>query len=581
MPRAFWFGLIALALHFALARLTPLTTAFDLRFFGLNHARYLSLPASIALYLAAAAVLAVVLRPRAPRVEPPREGPLVRWEPWLWVVGAFIVCLLFRSMYAFLGDNFLRVQEALLGKSSPNEVGAMSTLHWLTRVAGATDLRGGQAVFVGVSYLAGVIFWAALTGLCFLLARRASRPRSDVRWMLGGLAGSGIIALFCGYVEVYPLVLAVLALAVFAAVAAELGAVPRFVPVLVLAVAVLLHRVSLLWVPMALYPMLSSSGLHRRLDGRTILGATLLLGILAAIGLQGRTPVLLPLVAADRGYSLFSMAHLSDFWNSQALGSLPGMLLAPIAVWMLFRRDPTPFSACGSLALGAIPPSLALFLFRPTLGGSDWDLLALATPFALVFAAWWAVSAAENWARPMLKVAVVLGCVNTLPWLAVQSGEISIQRTRDLVTTDRAPYFTKNPPPMHLSALFGSNGRTDLQREALLDGRRTYPDDPRYAVGLARLARSEKDWSSAERWALEAYQQDRMLLPALDVLYDAFGATGKTEEQFLAGMAILEAAEREHAVVEGYLSGGRLAEIRATCAAYHAAHPDGPPEATR
>jgi hypothetical protein len=54
---------------------------------------------------------------------------------------------------------------------------------------------------------------------------------------------------------------------------------------------------------------------------------------------------------------------------------------------------------------------------------------------------------------------------------------------------------------------------------------------------------------------------ERGYLPALDVLYDVYRATGRSEEQHDAGRSILEAHRLNPGAVERYVSRARLTEI--------------------
>jgi hypothetical protein len=560
-------GAAFLALHAAFTFLVPMDLVSGVRFWGANALRYATPGAAAFAYAAAAAAIATVAwigRPRAAGAfvrAPSGAGPFRARVllPGLLLLSLLLFVLL-RSRYALLGDNMLRVREAELGTSPRDEIGVMLLYHGLVLLGRRASL-GAREIFAGVSFASGLLYAA----VSWALARRIG-SRSASGWIFAGLLSAGCVELFFGYFEVYPPVLACLLVTVWAAVRAAEGETPAYWPILFLAIAVALHRVSVLWAPAALAPLwirrfpgLSGSTARRFTLGLLAAGAAA--GLLAS----GRSSVLLPVLPrSGRGYALLTLPHLSDYLNAQFLGSAAGFLLAPIALvrWLGAKRSAP---VAWILLLSWLPPAVGLFFFRPLLGGADWDVLSLAAPFAFLFAAR-ALSGETPTESPQpflwLAPAVILSAFNTLPWLAVQAGDASIVRARELIRSDRADYFTDHPAPLHLAFVFGANGLPELQREELQRGERELPDDPRFPYNLAVLARARGDWPEAEAQALAAFRVRRDYLPPLDVLYDAYKARGATQDQALVGRAILEAHEHDRGGVERYLTPQRIDQIR-------------------
>ena len=437
----------------------------------------------------------------------------------------------------------------------------------------------GGTVFRAVSVLSGGIYAAAGWYLCGRLCPsspgRPSPGDVNARLLLFlGLMSAGTVELFCGYLEVYPLVLALLLTATATAVAAAEGRLPGFIPILLAAVCVALHRVSLFWIPAALLPLILA-GKGRTVDGRLARRFTAVLLILELAGglvLAGKLSVLLPLLPRpETRYTLFSVPHLSDYFNAQFLGSVAGCLLLPPALLRLWRVERLPLSSL-VLCWSAAVPAVGLFLFRPILGGADWDLLVLAAPFAFLAAASAMNDFDEAAAGPprartaahpaWIPVAVLFSVFNTVPWLLVQAGDASLARVRDLISTDAADYFLEHPAPLQLAFLFASNGLPDLQQEELKRGAQEFPADPRFAFNLAVLARDQGRPEDAERWALAAYSARRGYLPALDLLYDLYKSQNRRSDQEGAGRTILDAYSAEPALVRRYLPAERIAAIK-------------------
>lgn len=529
---------------------------------------------------------------------------LARRSGLLAVVLSVVAFILLGSRYGLLGDNMLRVREAEQGALPSSEAGMMLLYHLLVRLG--RGHASARQVFAAVSVAAGAIYaWASWSLARRLGSELARGPGSEVAHPLGspsrllfaGLITAGSVELFCGYLEVYPLVLAGLLITIWAASAAAEGRISVLAPVLLLAVCVFLHRAAILWMPAAVSPIwirLLERRPARRSDPRRAaasvlsatsppgsppawlpggpirraIGAVLAGGILAGLLLAGRSSFLLPLSSpAERPYTLFSPAHISDYLNAQFLGCTAAFLLGPIAIaiWTrLPRIGPASLIAC----LSWLIPASGLWFFRPILGGADWDILSLAAPFGFLFVAtvWRDAAAAGHIPRPSwarwVALAVALSAFNTIPWLAVQAGGASIARARDLIETDRADYFRGHPAPLHLAFVFGANGLPDLQREELLRGMQSFPDDPRYPYDLAALARRRGDWKEAEAYALASCRAAPGYVPPLEVLYDAYKARGARGDQARVGRAILQAFETDPQTVERYLRRERIEQIQ-------------------
>ncbi len=583
-------GLVVLALHAVLTFAVPASGTGGVRFWGVHFLRFLPPMVAVLAYaltiagLAAIAVRGVAAEParaeparaetaKAETAKPMRRRPRLpdRLVPLLVTIAAVGVFALLRARWSLLGDNMLRVQQAIEGRAPANEFGTMKLVSALVRLAGAHSLLEARRVFVGVSFAAGVIYVAGAWG-----ATRVLR-KEHATLLLAGLLCAGVVELFCGYVEVYPLVLAVLMVAVWRAVAAARGEGAVFEPVLLLAVAVFLHRVAVLWAPAALIPLWIRGREVRPGVARGSTFALVAAGALAGLVLGGRTAVLLPAASAQGGYTLFSSAHVSDYFNAQFLGCAAGFLLAPFAL-VRFARGSRVEAQDWVLLLAWLPPAVALFFFRPLLGAADWDLLALASPFAILFAgsvllpelSGPSIPARSLSPKPArtsstpawVAAAVLLAACETVPWLALQASKGSIAWTRALISSDRADYFHTHPAPLHLAALFAGNGLPALQEEELEQGALEYPKDPRFAYNLAVIARARGAWERAQEQAEAAFRIAPGYPAPLGVLYDAYKAQGKRPEQALAGQAILEMWDNDRASAARYFEPARIEAIR-------------------
>lgn len=574
-------GLGLLGLHSALAFLTPLSTAAGWRFWAPQAARYLDPWAAAALYCVAAVVIVIVAWalalarapvPKSLVAPPPTLAPGAQL---LLIFAPTALLWLARAKYSFLGDNLLRVQQALAGQSASHDAGVMAFYHHALRLLGATDLESGRQVFVGISVACGLVYaWSALRLAMLLAGLRSDGGASrHALWIYLAILAGGSSLLFAGYVEVYPPIVALLMAATWLGVRALHRAEFPWMAIALVLGAAALHRVAALWIPFVLYSAARSRAVPR---AHLFSAALSLAAFLACVFLAGRTGLLLPIwPTPDRPYAWLSVPHLSDFLNAQALGSLAALVLAPIAAVRFWRgssneafhrtSNGVPTGIAAALLLAWLPPTIALAFFRPILGATDWDLLALSAPFGLIFAV-----GTLDFGR-LARTLIVVTALQTSLWLASFASDASIIQIRDLVETDRADYFKSHPAPLHLSFVYASNGLRDAQREELERGAALYPKDARYFTNLAVLAREERNWAEAERQAIRAHETGTASVLVLDVLFDTFQAQQRGENQFMVGEAILAQHQRDARSVEAYLSARRLEFLRQTVASLRAA----------
>ena len=569
----------------ALAFAWPAEGVLGFRFWSLTPLRTLPLPVAAIFVLLA---LAVGVLPTARRTRP--EGhdlPVRGWRARLpkmddrkairvlALTTALGLVTAFTVRYGLLGDNWLRVSETLAGSGNANERGALAFYSTLVRVFGNGTLEDAAEVIRNVGRVCGIVYAALWVGLS---ARPGLSPE-ERRAVITLALFSGGFLLFCGYLEIYaPLVVLLLILALVTVKAVDHPAA-AFLPLLVALGAAGYHLVALLWLPMATVPLLARVIGRKR---KRVLGATgfaIVCGLGLALLLSRESSLFLRLTPRpERPYALLSLSHLSDYLNAQWIGSVAGVLLGWGGAIAALRR---PYiSTVAWLAVwGWLLPGIGLFLFNPVLGAADWDVLSLAAPFGLLVAltAWpGAEDGSEDGdqANPggthpprsllrsrLFPIAVALNVTVTPAWLVLHRSGASAAWVGELLRNDRGDYYQTHPADLHLAFLYGSNGLDEERRRALTAGRAAHPDDPRFPLGLARDAAAAGNWAQAQALAMTAYGIVRGYLPALDVLYDVFRATGRAEDQIGVGTLLLEAAATDPANVSPFLSRERLEEI--------------------
>lgn len=569
---------VALGLHLGLALGSPIDAGDGLRFWGIQAVRYLPRWIAFTVYGFGFAMLAWIwMRPtQRAGSDPPPSKRTALVAPWVLdavtALGATLLFFLLRSRYAFLGDNFLRVSEIESGALSRNERGVMWILHQLSDALGPDHGGARRAVLIG-SFVAGSLFT--------FVAARQSRTLAATRdarvWIVAAFLCAGCVELFCGYLEVYPLVLAALLAAVFLAERVASSAAPRWTPLVAIVLLPILHFMTIFWLPALLCALLFRDS--RRANGdeparswprsRTL--TLLAIALVAAGGLAtfagARTGVVLRwMPTEDRPYALFTIAHVADYMNAQFLGSVSGFLVAPIALWSRFATPRISVREL-TLLLAWLVPAVGFFFFKPVLGSADWDVLATAAPFGVVYAA--SVVAPMWIERPLLarvfRTSVVLSVVTTLPWLLVQAGDASIIRIRELLPTERSDFYQTHPPYLQLGLLYEMNELPEAQHESYRLGAAANPRDARYPLNLAQLERRAGRLDSAESWAEAAYRAEPGQPEALEILFAVRRQTGRFAEALAAGAELLDRAHENGDQITKSIPAERLTEIEAEC----------------
>ena len=459
-----------------------------------------------------------------------------------------------RSEYAFLGDNWLRLEQAVRGERLPYEWGSMVLAHralLLGERFGGLEPRSALAL---LNTAAGFVFCAAAA----VLARRLG-PNDLHRGLVHlALLGMGGVQLFCGYVEVYSWAFA----AVTGAVAATL-AVPRgasAAPALLLFVlAGALHVIALLFALPLLLLLVSGRSGRIRVSPRAVAVGGLLLAAGAAAA-----PLVLPKLL--HGYTAatgaLTLLHPALWWerlNGLALASPLGLLTGIpllLATGAAAREGATDHLI---LAAAAWPALLGLLPMKMVLGAADWDIIAFCA-FPLVLLA--SAQIGKRISADSFAFLVFLSLCNAWGFVAVNAGEASVARIRDIVTGDPAPYYRSHPAPMHLAFLYASNGLPEERLRALKEGADLYPDDERMPYNLAVGYFERGELEEAERWAEKARATRRGYFPPIYLLYAIAERTGNADRQRILGRSILQAHGTDPATVQRFLPPERIEAVR-------------------
>ncbi len=460
----------------------------------------------------------------------------------LALVGAALFGL-FHAAHVFLGDGVVLVSTLPLEKRfHPLEPLSLFLEQTAYQALAPFLTRPGrelhEVAWIGagaLSIVAGAIFLPVMWAVARRLARRvagasiASAPQGSEPAVLAALVflalvSQGYVQIFFGYVEVYSMVAASLAIYVLAALRFLDDRRPLWPVACGLALAIALHLSAIALLPsFILLAALSVTDRGRRAFRAADLLCTC--AVLAALPLG--------LALLKPGYNLaetamsmvadllvrqpepipdyfWSWRHLRDIVNEQLLiGPLAMILFVPVAVSALRRRSARTFESWFFVLFGAGFAAASLLAGDSNLGyARNWDLLAPAgfalavAGMALLLPRFPHVQAA----RASLTLVVAASLFHTLPWIAVNASParalkrfITLPLELGRVESTIGYWFSLN----------GDTGRAELWLVRALE---KYPGNVRAHMQLGELYSQRGEYLRACR----AYQAAADLRPESD-----------------------------------------------------------------
>jgi hypothetical protein len=378
-----------------------------------------------------------------------------------WIYGALALAGaalfgLFHAAHVFLGDGVVMVTTIPLQQKTFHPLEPLSQLlEQATYLAvkpflARPGLEPHEVAWIGVgglSVVAGAFFLPAVWAVALRLMRRV--PQASIAGGRGDLAlgamvflalvSQGYVQIFFGYVEVYALVAASLAVYVLTALRFLDDRRPLWPVALALAVAIACHLSALVLLPsFALLATLSVIDPERRgrLRGDALWSGAVLAALPLGLALLengynlGQTAMSLVSAVLFRqpeplpGY-FWSWRHLTDIVNVQLLvGPLAMGFFVPVVISTLRRPAARTFETAFFVLLGAGFVAVGLVAGDSNLGyARNWDLLApggfvLATAGMALLLPRFAQAGA---ARSFLTLAVAASLFHTIPWIAVNA----------------------------------------------------------------------------------------------------------------------------------------------------------------
>ncbi|MCK4857473.1 MAG: tetratricopeptide repeat protein [candidate division Zixibacteria bacterium] len=288
---------------------------------------------------------------------------------------------LLRMSTHFLGDGILRARELEVGiwylPTEPLGVLVNFLTYGLTsRWCGFGAIEAIEVV----SFIGGILFY--FVALSFARYRFKERQEQLLAFML--LFFSGTTLLFCGYVETYSLLPAVIAIYLVTGIKAIERSGSPLRPLILYLLALLLHFASIYLAPGLL--VLAYFYYRQNRPARviaalgTILSSVAIVIILPSVSERATLSIggfLIPLVPGEETYWLLSGQHLLDIGNQLLLTAVPALILL-VSLLIYRRRVGLAWDWHLAFLVAALPGAIAFIcLLDPKLGyASDWDLFA-------------------------------------------------------------------------------------------------------------------------------------------------------------------------------------------------------------
>jgi len=432
----------------------------------------------------------------------------------LVIVGLFGALLYFlRGRTHFLGDGYSLLTELAKAQPlvKPREMGAGLVLIWMKGLVGGDPQSASEMSYQVVSIGVGICF-----AVIAAIGSRLLFPRLRERLIfLVGLLTGGCSLMFFGYAENYSLfAISILLFTLLGLLIAQKRA-NKWLILAPLALACFFHILGTLLIPAAIYLIMGHTRIAAKLARTSKHQRLALVGIPVIIGLivfgylyqtdyyfRFAFVPIIPDRFSIKGYSLFSIAHITDIINLLFLLA-PGLLL----IFALFRIQPLkklfePRSARFLLLL-VMTTVFATCVLDPKLGmPRDWDLFSFpGIPIAALVL--WLMLTRTTRARTHITMAILfvaLGILSLLPRAAAQAlPEVGIATFTDYLELDpsRARTGMHNLATYHLS-----HGDTTAAAKSEERRRSLFPYE--YYIGLAQQAASRNQVGLAKTYALQA-----------------------------------------------------------------------------
>lgn len=428
------------------------------RSWGLNHIRFYGMTAAILLYgsliLCCIPLINHKLLYSLEKLEE-RVRSLKRFRHLVFILLGIVASLLFytfRNRYFLLGDYTLRIAQTMKQDFLATEYLTMKLLYHTATFLSRFQVSPTQT-FVAVSCAAGGIYVC----LFAFMADRLGKTRFQKCLLFAGGTASGMLLIFCGYVDIYALPVAFTSLYLYMSVCYIQNRKYFLMALLCLFLAIGSHLLCV-----AFAPALAIAWYHHNqqklpfIAGMTTLKCLLLVLALTLltviIAYELKTNFMLPVkpVPGQPNYmTLWSSKHLWEFFNGQLLGSGISLLLLPVLFFKAVKIKLKLSAETWFFLSASAGMLLVVFLANLQRGSGDWDissLTAITANISVMLLLFQLQEAKLSFARYALIPVILYNSLNMCLWIHINSGQRSIAKVENMLVNDPGSYYTSRLP---------------------------------------------------------------------------------------------------------------------------------------
>jgi hypothetical protein len=354
----------------------------------------------------------------------------------------------FRNKYFLLGDFTLRVGQTMKQEFLMTEYLTMKLLYHISTFLGRHGMSPIQS-FVLVSCAAGGIF---VTMFCFIADLLGKTLLQKCLLLVGGIS-SGMLLLFCGYLDIYALPVAFTSVYLYMTLKYSYKKSYFWPALICLALAIASHLLCMAFAPalvIAWYhhhkhqlPLIAKMTNRKRL----FLIITLVL-VLIIIVYNRKTGFVLPIHAPPKSsnyMTLFSSSHIWEFINGQLLGCGISLLIILVALYSIIRNKLSLSPQVYLLMASSAGILLIVFLANLQRGSGDWDissLTAVTMNVLLMLLLLRLYEAKVKFASYLIIIVLIYNSFNMALWVHINSNQKSLAKTESMLVNDPGTYYS-------------------------------------------------------------------------------------------------------------------------------------------
>lgn len=553
----FVIALISLHVFFTFYQTKPATSHYNYltRSWGFNHVKFYDTPYIISFYLLALASAIPVINSKifyfietlSANLERIKKGKILCFILIGFIAG--ILFYIFRNKYFLLGDYTLRVTQTMKQDFLVTEYVTMKILYHVSTFLGKYNLTPIQS-FVLVSCVSGGLY---ITISCFIADLLGKNNLQRFFLLIGGTT-SGMLLIFCGYIDIYALPLLFTIIYIYATLL-YIRNKKYFVFALAgLIIAISGHLLCISFAPSLFiawyYHNKTKLPFITKMQNKTKVYSILALTLLAIIlAYKSKTGFVLPVKAPPTNLkylTIFSFTHLWEFINGQLLGCGISFILVFYLIYKTIKEKivlsiETYFFIAASAGM-----TLTVFLANLHRGSGDWDIqsfTAITLNTSIILLLLGIQNKHKQLTNYLLIIVILFNSLNAILWIHINSNDKSLAKVENMLTNDPGTYYTsKLPGLISLIYIYKENKIFKEAERISLQACNTINDDFRgcllhaemlitqkknneAAVFYENLLQRNQNVATAYMFLIFHYQnnnQNEKVIPMVSKFYEAF-----------------------------------------------------------